>query len=145
MINNVVFGFLGSRLDQGGPGDRWQTWRPTVALGMHEEFLMRRFEIFHGPNETQLLQTVVEDLGSVSPETEIRTHAMPLSDPWDFEEVYGKLHDFFKHYPFHPEAEEYFANITTGTHTEQICCSCLPNHDIFPASSSKHRRLAASP
>ncbi len=140
MINNVVFGFLGSRLDLGGSEDRWQAWRPTVALGMHEEFLMRRLEIFHGPNETRLLQTVVEDLGSVSPETEIRTHAMPLSDPWDFEEVYGKLHDFFKDYPFHPEAEEYFANITTGTHTEQIC--------LFLLTESRHlpgKLIQASP
>ncbi len=80
MINNVVFGFLGSRLDLGGSEDRWQAWRPTVSLGMHEEFLMRRLEIFHGPNETRLLQTVLEDLGAVSPETEIRTHAMPLFD-----------------------------------------------------------------
>ncbi|HBT77171.1 MAG TPA: hypothetical protein DEB39_09675, partial [Planctomycetaceae bacterium] len=39
MINNVVFGFLGSRLDLGGSEDRWQAWRPTVSLGMHEEFL----------------------------------------------------------------------------------------------------------
>ncbi len=132
MINNVVFGFLGSRLDLGGPEDRWQIWRPTVALGMHEEFLMRRLEIFYAPNEAPLLQTVVEDLGSVSPETEVLAHPMPLSDPWDFEEVYAGLHDFFKDYPFQPETEEYFANITTGTHTEQICLFLLTESRHIP-------------
>ena len=27
-------------------------------------------------------------------------HDLPLADPWDFEEVYGALHDFARGYPF---------------------------------------------
>ena len=41
----VVFGMLGTQLDAGeGPG-RWQKWRPTVSLGMHEDFLPDRIEL----------------------------------------------------------------------------------------------------
>jgi len=41
----VILGFLGTQLDAGdGPG-RWEKWRPTVSLGMHEDFLVHRMEL----------------------------------------------------------------------------------------------------
>ena len=40
----------------------------------------------------------------VSPETRGARHVIDLRDPWDFEEVYGELHDFARAYPFDPEA-----------------------------------------
>jgi transcriptional regulatory protein RtcR len=35
----VVIGFVGSTLDQGKRPDRWQRWRPTLSLLMHEDLL----------------------------------------------------------------------------------------------------------
>lgn len=132
MDNIVIFGFLGSKLDSTMHEDRWHFWRPTVALGMHEELLIRRYELFYQPGEQTLCEAVVADLKSVSPETEVRTHLMPISDPWDFEEVYGLLHDFAVSYNFAPEREEYLVNITTGSHTEQICLFLLTESRHFP-------------
>jgi transcriptional regulatory protein RtcR len=144
MINNVVFGFLGAKLDSAMGDDRWGFWRPTVALGMHEELLVKRYELFHQPNEQTLRDQVVTDLASVSPETEIRTHSMKIDDPWDFEEIYGLLHDFAISYPFAPDKEEYLVNITTGSHTEQICLFLLTESRHFPGkliqSSPPHRK-----
>ncbi len=136
----VLFGFVGSNLDFGSEHNRWHLWRPTVALGMHEELLIQRFELFHRPAEKELLETVMHDFASVSPETEVRSHELSLADPWDFEEVYGKLHDFVSNYSFLPEKEEYLVNITTGTHTEQIC--------LFLLTESRHipgKLIQASP
>ncbi|MGL6196047.1 MAG: RNA repair transcriptional activator RtcR [Thermoguttaceae bacterium] len=130
MGEKVIFGFLGSKLDAGNMADRWKSWRPTVALGMHEELLLKRYELFYQPNETALLKTVVDDLASISPETDVNTHPIPLQDPWDFEEVYGKLHDLVREYSFNTDKEEYLVHITTGSHVEQIC--------LFLMTESRH-------
>lgn len=140
MLKNVVFGFLGSKLDAGSEEFRWDRWRPTVALGMHEDFLIHRYELFYQPGEEALCAAVTADLRAVSPETEIRPHLMPLDDPWDFEEVYGRLHDFAGAYAFHLEAERYLVNITTGTHAAQICLFLLTESRHFPG-----KLLQASP
>ena len=45
MKPQVVIGFLGTQLDAGQGAGRWDKWRPTVALGMHEDFLVHRLEL----------------------------------------------------------------------------------------------------
>lgn len=77
---------------------------------------------------------------AVSPETEIRAHPFLLNDPWDFEEVYRQLYDFANNYTFLPEKEQYLINITTGTHTAQICLFLLTESRHFPG-----KLLQASP
>ena len=137
----VAFGILGLRLDSAPPtGDRWLHWRPTVDLVRHEDLLLDRFEILHHKGEERLLGSVTEDMHSVSPETEVRGHLLPYGDPWDFEVVYGALHDLAGAYSFNLEEEEYLVHITTGTHVEQIC--------LFLLTESRHlpgRLLQASP
>ncbi len=96
-MKQVAIGFLGQRLDQGqgdGGAERWQTWRPTVAICQHEELLLDRFELLHEQHMAALAETVADDIRSVSPETEVRLHVLNFRDPWDFEEVYGTLHEF---------------------------------------------------
>ena len=44
----VVIGFLGTTLDIGKQHNRWQRWRPTVALCQHEDFLVDRLELIYG-------------------------------------------------------------------------------------------------
>ena len=49
MRPTVVLGFLGSTLD-GSKKDasRWNKWRPSVGLCMHEDLRVDRFELIHG-------------------------------------------------------------------------------------------------
>jgi transcriptional regulatory protein RtcR len=129
----VVIGFLGTTLDVGGGDNRWRRWRPTVALCQHEHFLVDRLEILHGGNSLALAERVRGDVGMVSPETEVRFQPMDLKDPWDFEEVYGALHDFARAYPFDPENEDYLINLTTGAHVAQICWFLLIEARYIPA------------
>ena len=93
MASNVVIGVLGSTLDRGGP-DRWSQWRPSIDLCRQEDLVIRRFELLRQSQFRRLAEEVVADLRTVSPETEVRVHDLTLADPWDFEEVYGVLHDF---------------------------------------------------
>ncbi len=137
---HVVFGLLGANLDAGKGDDRWNRWRPTVALCQHEDWLIDRFELIHEPKFAELASIIVRDMRSVSPETEVRPHEIAFDDPWDLEEVYGKLHAFFGNYPFRPEEESYFVNITTGSHVQQICLFLLAESRHVPA-----RLLQASP
>jgi transcriptional regulatory protein RtcR len=129
----IVFGFLGTTLDLGGQDKRWEKWRPTVALCQHENFLVDRLEIIHDTRSTTLARRVTDDIGQVSPETDVRSTVMNLKNPWDFEEVYGALHDFVRGYPFDTEAEDYLVNITTGTHVAQICWFLLIEARYIPA------------
>jgi transcriptional regulatory protein RtcR len=129
----VVIGFLGSTLDASKFGPtRWGKWRPTVALAMHEDLRIDRFVMIHADIHTRLAEFVAEDIASVSPETTVDRHIINFTDPWDFEEVYGKLLDFARDYPFDPEAEDYLVHITTGTHVAQICLFLLTEAHYLP-------------
>ncbi len=129
---HVVVGLLGTRLDAGTSADRWVSWRPSVSICQHENLLVHRFELLYGPKEEKLAQLVAADIASVSPETEVRTHLVPMKDPWDFEEVYAALHDFARAYPFNTETEDYLIHITTGTHVAQICLFLLTESRHLP-------------
>jgi len=129
----VVIGLVGSALDGGqGPG-RWNKWRPTVDLVRHDDLIVARFELLHTSRERSLAQVVAEDMRSVSPETEVRTHIVDFGDPWDFGMVYEKLHEFAEAYPFDSEHEEYLVHVTTGTHVAQICLFLLTETRYVPA------------
>jgi transcriptional regulatory protein RtcR len=129
----AVIGFLGTTLDAGKGHERWSRWRPTVALCQHEDFLIHRLDLIHDKRFVTLAKLAAEDIAQVSPETEVRLHEMNLRDPWDFEQVYGALHDFARVYSFDTEAEEYLIHITTGTHVAQICMYLLTEAHYFPA------------
>lgn len=129
----TVIGFLGSTLDASkfGPS-RWNKWRPSVGLTMHEDLRVDRFVMLHGTQHARLAEYVAEDIASVSPETTVDLRRLDLDDPWDFEEVYGKLLDFARAEAFDPEAEDYLIHITTGTHVAQICLFLLTEANYLP-------------
>jgi transcriptional regulatory protein RtcR len=128
----VVIGLLGTVLDGKQKRDRWEKWRPTVSVFQQEDLLVNRLELLHQARSTSLAELVAEDVEHVSPETTVRRHLVEFDDPWDFEEVYGRLHDFARDYPFDPEQEDYLIHITTGTHVAQICLFLLTESRRMP-------------
>jgi transcriptional regulatory protein RtcR len=136
----VVIGLLGTTLDQGQRVDRWQRWRPTVAVCQHPELPVDRFELLVSPTAGRLATQVTDDITVVSPGTEVRHHTLVLADPWDFSEVYAKLGDFADAYRWQPDREEYYLHITTGTHVAQICLFLLCETRAMPG-----RLLQSSP
>ena len=133
---SVAIGFIGTTLDRNGKGAaRWNKWRPTVALCQQPELAIDRLELIHGKSERDLglAERLRDDVLSVSPHTEVRLHRMALHNPWDFEEMYGALHDFASSYPFDTEHEDYLVHITTGTHVAQICWFLLTEARYLPA------------
>jgi len=129
----VIISFLGTTLDASkfGPS-RWSKWRPSVALCMHEDLRIDRFVMLHGTPHRRLAEYVSEDIAAVSPETSVDRHLIDFTDPWDFEEVYGKLLDFTRSFAFDPETEDYLIHITTGTHVAQICLFLLTEAHYLP-------------
>src|SRR6185295_6283462 len=111
----VVIGLLGTTIDRGKGTKRWESWRPSVAACQHEDLLIDRFVLLHPQQFSALAETVRDDIRHVSPETDVRLVVDPTSDPWDFEDVYGSLHDFARSSPFDTESEDYLVHITTGS------------------------------
>ena len=139
---NVLVGFLGSSLDAVGNGHpwRWEKWRPTVSLGMHEDLGFDRFRLLYEPKFELLATRTAEDFALVSPETEVVLEAVSVGDPWDFEGVYGAVHGWARAQDFVPDEEDYFVHITTGSHVTQIC--------LFLLTESRHlpgRLIQSSP
>jgi len=132
MKKRVVIGFLGTKLDMGFGPDRWERWRPTVSICSQEGSAVARYELLYETQYQKLADRVMEDLRQVSPETEVRGHVVGIKKPWDFEDVFGNLHDFLKGYKFDQAAEEYEAHITTGTHVAQICLFLLTESRHLP-------------
>lgn len=128
----VVIGFVGTQLDGGSGSERWTKWRPTVALTRHEELVIERFELLYNGRHGPLVERLKQDIASVSPETKLVAHHLPIVDPWDFVDVYGCLFDFAKQYPFDPDHEEYWIHITTGSHVVQICLFLMTEANYFP-------------
>jgi transcriptional regulatory protein RtcR len=137
--NTVVIGLLGTTLDQGKRADRWQTWRPSVALCRQPDLIVNRFDLLHSLRDKTLAELVRRDIQTVSPETEVHLHQIEFGDPWDFEQVYEGLFAFAKTYPFDDSAD-YLIHITTGTHVAQICLFLLTESRWLPA-----RLLQCSP
>jgi transcriptional regulatory protein RtcR len=129
----TVIGFLGSTLDAAkfGPS-RWSKWRPTVSICMQEDLRVDRFILLHGRYHSRLAEHVANDIRDVSPETEVVQQLLDFDDAWDFEEVYGKLLDFARGFPFDPDNQDYLIHITTGTHVAQICLFLLTEARYLP-------------
>ena len=133
-MQTTVIGLLGSTIDDVGKGaSRWERWRPSVGLCQHDDLLVKRFELIYQKRFEGLLKRVINDIGHVSPETDVIPHEIEMADPWDFETVYAALHDFARGYPFDPENNRYLVHITTGTHVAQICLFLLTEANYFPA------------
>lgn len=133
-------GILGTTIDRGQGSKRWEGWRPSIAACQHEDLLIDRFELLYLRQFKALAETVGDDIRHVSPETEVRLVLDPTMDAWDFEDVYGSLHDFARSYRFDTDAEDYLVHITTGSHVAQIC--------LFLLTESRHipgRLLQTSP
>ncbi len=132
-MKRVAIGLIGTKLDDGWSQERWEKWRPTVSLFQHEDLLVDRFEMLYENQFAKLAELVTEDIGLVSPETEVRGHEIAFGrDPWDLEAVYGALHDWARSYDFDPEAEDYLIHITTGTHIAQISLFLLNEAGTLP-------------
>jgi transcriptional regulatory protein RtcR len=129
----VVIGLIGATLDSGKGSDRWERWRPTVAICQHEDLLISRFELLYQKKFAGLAGTLIDDIAKISPETEVKASEIELADAWDFEEVYGALHNFAAGYEFDTDREEYLIHITTGTHVAQICLFLLTESRYLPA------------
>ncbi|MEN0036966.1 MAG: RNA repair transcriptional activator RtcR [Cellvibrio sp.] len=132
-MGNVIVGILGSRLDHGGLGKRrWERWRPSVALLMHSEFPVDEFLLMYLPEDQVLLDLTIHDMAQVSPQTKVTAVPIHCDDPWDFEQVYSQIHDVAINQSFDVEQNNYFINITTGTHVAQICLYLLTEAHYLP-------------
>ena len=81
-MKTVVIGLLGTTLDAGKGRDRWERWRPTVALCQHEDLLVDRLELLHARRTFgRWRRRSPRDIARVSPETEVRPHALELARP----------------------------------------------------------------
>ena len=129
---NIAISILGSVLDSAPDESRWNTWRPTVGLCCHEDLLIDRLILLHEKKRGSLLETVTNDIASVSPETEVVPVEIPWKDAWDFDEVYSSLHQFARDQSFDSDACELLVGITTGTHVAQICLYLLTESRHLP-------------
>lgn len=129
---NVVIGMLGTVLDAGRQSRRWEKWRPTVAVCQHEDLLIDRFELLHPDSHKTLAHNLTADIHDISPETHVALHNVEFNDPWDFEEVFGTLHQFCRDYQFDTDRNDYLIHITTGTHVQQICLFLLTESRHLP-------------
>ena len=130
----VVMGFIGTQLDAARGAGRWEKWRPTVSLAMHEDWCPDRLELLVDQRRHRALtDQIVADLRTLAPDMEVVVHDLYLADPWDFEDVYGTLFDFIRRYPFDPDNEDYLVHITPGTHVAQICWFLLTEARYVPA------------
>ena len=130
--NTVVIGFLGTQLDSGMGAGRWEKWRPTVSLAQHEDLVVQRLELLYTSRHLALAEQLKQDIATASPDTEVKLVEMDIADPWDFGEMYARLYDWVRTYPFDPDREQYWAHITTGTHVAQICMFLLVESRFIP-------------
>ena len=128
-MKNVVLGFLGTQKDMG----KKRKWKPTTSLVQHADFPIDRLELIHDAKFNRLAHQVAREVREISPDTEVLLVNIDLDDPWDFQEVYGKLFDYARTYGFDEDRESYHVHLTTGTHVAQICWFLLTESRHVPA------------
>ena len=101
-------------------------------MNQRHDFHLDRMELFYAEKYRDLADHVKADIQQVSPHTVVNLVPMELANPWDFSEVYTKLHDWAAGYPFDTEEETYLTHITTGTHVAQICLFLLVESRQIP-------------
>ena len=133
-MNNktAVIGFLGTTLDNGFNDKRWQRWRPTVSLGLHDSLLIDELHILYSKRDKRLFNIIKNDVSQISPHTQVIGHHVGLSSPWDFADVYAELYDFAAGFDFQDDTD-YLLHLTTGTHVAQICWFLLVEAGFIPA------------
>ena len=132
---NILISLLGSTLDNNGRTrglSRWNAWRPSVALAMQHDLHFDRYHLIYQPRFEDLKKRVVEDIQQCSPGTEVIPEVIAMDDPWDFEEVYGKLYEYSRNHDFSSEEDNYYIHITTGSHVAQICLFLLNESHHLP-------------
>lgn len=129
----VVIGFVGTTYDQGSKPERWQRWRPTISLLMHEDLVVDELVLLHDHRSRALVNFLKTDAEQVSPHTTVSGIKVTIRDAWDFSDVYGALYDMVKAYPFDTHNNNYYLHITTGTHVAQICWYLLIESNYLPA------------
>src|SRR3954466_12125614 len=87
----VVIGIVGSSLDAGSGGQRWNRWRPSVDLCRHKELPVDRFELLYASRFLKIGEQIKADVATVSPETVVNLVPLDFADPWDFEHVYATM------------------------------------------------------
>ncbi|WP_018691270.1 RNA repair transcriptional activator RtcR [Algicola sagamiensis] len=131
-MKTVCYSLLGTQLDYAGKSEnRWHKWRPNISLCMQDDLLINELVLIYQEQDRALVKQVCEDIRTVSPDTHVTFQKIPFADPWDFEEVYAKLHQFLSTQQF-SETNDYFINVTTGTHVVQICWFLLTESRHFP-------------
>lgn len=129
----TVISFLGTQLDRSTGRDRWDHWRPNVAMCQHEDLLVRRLVLLTERRFDKLFTVIEQDIRSVSPETVVERRPIALRDPWDFEEVFDMLLSLADELALDPEQQDVLVHMTTGTHVAQICLFLLTETRHFPA------------
>ncbi|GAA0806870.1 RNA repair transcriptional activator RtcR [Psychrobacter piscatorii] len=132
MNKTAVIGFLGTTLDNGFNDKRWQRWRPSVSLCLHDDLLVDELHILYSKRDKRLFNVIVDDVAKVSADTKVIGHQVTLASPWDFADVYAELYDFVTGFAFR-EDTEYLLHLTTGTHVAQICWFLLVEAGFLPA------------
>ncbi|MGM8909173.1 RNA repair transcriptional activator RtcR [Psychrobacter sp. 1U1] len=128
----AIIGFLGTTLDNGFNDKRWQRWRPTVSLCLHDDMLVDELHVLYSKRDKRLFKIVKDDIAKVSPQTQVIAHHVTLSSPWDFADVYAELYDFATGFDFQDNTD-YLLHLTTGTHVAQICWFLLVEAGFIPA------------
>ena len=133
MLKNKLISILGTNLDNRGVGlKRHDRWRPNVALTLHDDFPIDELILLYHPESQALADLVFKDILAVSPQIKLTSLYFSHENPWDFEQVYGELHDLMKTIAFDPEENNYYTHITTGTHVAQICLYLLTEANYIP-------------
>ena len=136
----AVIGFLGSTLDSSkfGPS-RWNKWRPSVGLTMHEDLRVDRFILLHGTAHRRLADYIVEDIASVSPET--GSHCVRRLRRAGISRRYGTLLDFARAEPSIPGGD--YLILSRGDPRRTIACSC--SERVCRAGCCRPSRTRGSP
>ena len=130
---HTVISFLGAQLDRPRGHDRWDHWRPNVAMCQHEDLLVGRLVLLTEARFGRLFEEIAADIRAVSPETTVERRDLSLRDPWDFEEVFDALFRLSRELDLDPERDDVLVHMTTGTHVAQICLFLLTETRQFPA------------
>lgn len=126
-----LIGFLGEQRDgRGFNKNRWNSYRPSVALCMHEDLSIDVFYLIYKVKHEGLMQLTKKDIEEISPKTSVVPVPMDIKDDFDPMDALEAQYAFIK--TLNPESK-YLISLSTGTHVNHVAWFDLVKKNIINA------------
>lgn len=139
MSKNIMYSFLGTQLDGGFTEKRLHRWRPNVGIAQSVDFVIDTLVLMFDQRHQALAEIVAQDARDLAVREGFEVELLPVdlnthdeNAHYDLAKCFDLMISIGERANFLPE-NNYYLNLSTGTHVMQIAAYRVCESNIWPA------------